>query len=96
MNPRTTGLLLLVALALFAFVHFYVIEGEEGRQEAEQQIKTATTLAPWNAKYFVGLGELYRASGMDSRAQRAFAEARSIASSAVFSAVSYPMVSSVP
>ena len=48
------------------------------RQEAEQEIKTATTLAPWNAKYFVGLGELYRASGMDSRAKRLFSEAKTI------------------
>jgi hypothetical protein len=38
-NPRTTGILLGVALALGAFVHFYVIEGEEGRQEAEKHSK---------------------------------------------------------
>jgi hypothetical protein len=38
-NPRTTGILLGVALALGAFVHFYVIEGEEGRQEAEERSK---------------------------------------------------------
>ncbi|MGH0030932.1 MAG: DUF4340 domain-containing protein [Myxococcota bacterium] len=35
MNPRTTGILLLVTLALGAFVWFYEIEGEEGRLEAE-------------------------------------------------------------
>ena len=34
MNPRTTGILFAVALALGAFVWFYVIQGEEGRQEA--------------------------------------------------------------
>jgi hypothetical protein len=34
MNPRTTGILLLVALALGAFVWFYEIEGEEAREEA--------------------------------------------------------------
>jgi hypothetical protein len=39
MNPRTTGILFLVALALGAFVHFYLIEGEAGRQEAEEQKK---------------------------------------------------------
>ena len=36
MNPRTTGILLAVATALAAFVYFYEIEGEEGRQDAEQ------------------------------------------------------------
>jgi hypothetical protein len=35
MNPRTTGILFLVALALGAFVWFYEIEGEEARQEAK-------------------------------------------------------------
>ena len=39
MNPRTTGILLGIALALGAFVHFYVIEGEEGRQDAEKRSK---------------------------------------------------------
>ncbi|MBK7950311.1 MAG: DUF4340 domain-containing protein [Deltaproteobacteria bacterium] len=41
MNPRTTGLLALVALVLGAFVYFYEIEGETGREterEAEKQI----------------------------------------------------------
>jgi Domain of unknown function (DUF4340) len=35
MNPRTTGILALIALALGAFVYFYEIEGESGR-EAER------------------------------------------------------------
>jgi hypothetical protein len=35
MNPRTTGILFLIAAALGAFVYFYEIRGEEGRREAE-------------------------------------------------------------
>jgi hypothetical protein len=34
-NPRTTGILFLVAAALAAFVYFYEIRGEEGRRAAE-------------------------------------------------------------
>jgi hypothetical protein len=36
MNPRTTGILLLVAAALFAFVYFYEIRGEDARRDAEE------------------------------------------------------------
>ncbi len=39
MNPRTTGILLVVALLLGAFVWFYEIEGEEGRRDAEARQK---------------------------------------------------------
>jgi hypothetical protein len=39
MNPRTTGILLLIAAALGAFVYFYEIRGEEGRREAEARQK---------------------------------------------------------
>ena len=35
MNPRTTGILFLVAVALGAFIVFYELEGEEGRKRAE-------------------------------------------------------------
>ena len=35
MNPRTTAILFVLALALGSFVWFYEIEGEEGRQESE-------------------------------------------------------------
>jgi len=38
-NPRTTGILLLVALVLGTFVWFYEIEGEAGRREAEERSK---------------------------------------------------------
>jgi hypothetical protein len=36
MNPRTTGILFLVAAALFAFVYFYEIRGEDARRDAEE------------------------------------------------------------
>ncbi|UCE84637.1 MAG: DUF4340 domain-containing protein, partial [Deltaproteobacteria bacterium] len=36
MNPRTTGILLVIAAALGAFVYFYEIRGEGGRKAAEQ------------------------------------------------------------
>lgn len=36
MNPRTTGILLLVAVALGAFLWLYELEGESGRLEREQ------------------------------------------------------------
>lgn len=39
MNPRSTGILLVVALLLGAFVYFYEIQGEEGRREAEEAAK---------------------------------------------------------
>jgi len=38
-SPRTTGILLLVAAALGAFVWFYEIEGEADRESAEQRDK---------------------------------------------------------
>jgi hypothetical protein len=38
-NPRSTGILALVALALGAFIWFYEIEGEEGRKSAEEAEK---------------------------------------------------------
>ncbi len=37
MNPRTTGILFLVAIALGAFIVFYELEGEEGRKRAEER-----------------------------------------------------------
>jgi len=38
-NPKTTGILFLVAAALAAFVYFYEIQGEEGRRKAEEAEK---------------------------------------------------------
>jgi len=39
MNPRTTGVLFLVALALGAFVWFYQVQGEDRRRAAEEEAK---------------------------------------------------------
>ncbi|HVH20721.1 MAG TPA: DUF4340 domain-containing protein [Myxococcota bacterium] len=39
MNPRTTGILVLVAAALGAFVYFYEIQGGDARREAEEREK---------------------------------------------------------
>lgn len=39
MNPRTTGLLALVAFVLGAFVYFYEIEGETGRETEREAAK---------------------------------------------------------
>jgi hypothetical protein len=38
-NPKTPGILFLVAAALAAFVYFYEIRGEEGRRQAEEAEK---------------------------------------------------------
>ncbi len=39
MNPRTTGIVFLVAAALFAFVYFYEIQGGPAREQAEEESK---------------------------------------------------------
>ena len=39
MNPRNTGILLLVAAALGAFIYFYEIQGADSRREAEEREK---------------------------------------------------------
>lgn len=43
MNPRSAGILFLVAAALGAFVYFYEIRGEQARQEAEEAEKRLFT-----------------------------------------------------
>ncbi len=68
MNPRTTGILLLVAAALGAFVWLYELGGEEGRRDAEERAK----------RLFRGLEaedvawiELRTSDGADARLERA-------------------------
>jgi hypothetical protein len=39
MRPKTTGILLLLAAALGAFVYFYEIRGADARREAEEREK---------------------------------------------------------
>lgn len=43
MNPRTTGILVLVAAALGAFIYFYEIQGGDARREAEEREKRLFT-----------------------------------------------------
>ena len=67
MNPRNTGILLLVALALGAFVWFYEIEGEEARQEAEAAEKL---LFPGISSEDVTQVSLTTRDGVDARLAR--------------------------
>ena len=39
MSPRTTGILVLLAAALAAFVYFYEVKGQDARTEAEERAK---------------------------------------------------------
>jgi hypothetical protein len=39
MNPRITGIVFLIAAALFAFVYFYEIRGGPAREQAEEEAK---------------------------------------------------------
>lgn len=39
MNPRTTGILFLIAAAIAAFIYFYEIEGQDARDQAEADAK---------------------------------------------------------
>lgn len=67
MNPKTTGVLFLVAVALASFVYFYEIEGEEGRRTAEEQAKR---LFPDFAPEDVSAVELTASDGAAVRAER--------------------------
>lgn len=67
MNPRTTGILLLIAAALGAFVYLYEVRGSEERRDAEQAAKrlfagVATTDVAWI--------ELKTTDGRVARAER--------------------------
>jgi hypothetical protein len=66
-NPRNTGILLLVAVALGAFVYFYVIGVEEGRREAEERAKR---LFPAVEPEDVEWVELTSGDGREVRAER--------------------------
>ncbi len=67
MNPRTTGLLLLVAAALGAFVYFYEVRGGEQRKEAEQSAKR---LFPGVQGTEVSFLSLTTTDGKTARAER--------------------------
>jgi hypothetical protein len=67
MNPRTTGLLALVALVLSAFVYFYEIEGEKGR---EAGLESAKRLFPKVEADAVESLELTTKDGIAARFER--------------------------
>jgi tetratricopeptide (TPR) repeat protein len=46
------------------------------RQDAEKNLRIATSLDPWKADYFVSLGKLYQDVGLHLRARKAFEQAR--------------------
>ena len=48
------------------------------RIDAEENLKIASKLEPWNTKYLIALGELYRREGLEKRAERTFMTARII------------------
>jgi len=66
-NPKTTGILFVVAAALAAFVYFYEIAGEEGRLAAEEE---AQRLFPDFPAEDVTAIELVASDGEAVRAER--------------------------
>ena len=71
MNPRTTGILFLLAAALGAFVWFYEIRGEAGRKDAEAAAKR---LFPGIESSAVEQIELTTSDGQRARLERRDAE----------------------
>ncbi len=67
MRPRNTGILLLVAAALAAFVYFYEIRGGEQRLEAAEQAKR---LFPGPAAEEIRAIALTTSDGRDARVER--------------------------
>ena len=67
MNPRTTGILFLIAAALGAFVWFYEIRGEAGRKDAEMAAKR---LFPGIESSAVDSIELTTSDGQRARLER--------------------------
>jgi len=72
-NPRTTGILFLIAAALGAFVWFYEIRGEAGRKDAELAAKR---LFPGVEASAVDAIELTTSDGQRARLERADADWR--------------------
>jgi hypothetical protein len=48
------------------------------RQDAEKNLRIATSLDPWKAEYFVALGVLYQEVGLHLRARKAFEQAKAV------------------
>jgi len=66
-NPRTTGILFLVAIALGAFVYLYEIRGGEQRSEAEARAKRVFPEVEASAVDWI---ELRTTDGVEVRAER--------------------------
>lgn len=76
MNPRTTGILLLVAAALVAFLYLYELGGEEARLEAEQRAKRLFRgIEPSDLRWI----ELRTRDGEDARLEQQDGEWRLVA-----------------
>ncbi|MFQ5789147.1 MAG: DnaJ domain-containing protein, partial [Acidobacteriota bacterium] len=63
--------------------HFHLLglalaHNPKWRIDAEQNLKIASNLQPWQAKHFVALGELYEREGLHIRARKMFEHARAI------------------
>jgi len=67
MNPRNTGILLLVAAALGAFIYFYEIQGAQSRREAAEQEKRLFAGVEQGAIEWIALAP---AGGATSRVER--------------------------
>ena len=53
-------------------------ENPKWRADAARNLQIAAKLDPWDAKYFVALGELYTKSGLRLRAKRMFEQAKAV------------------
>ena len=49
------------------------------RHDAEKNLSIASKLDPWNPRYFIALGRLYRSAGLTKRAEKMFSAARVVA-----------------
>ena len=67
MNPRNTGILLLLTAAVGAFVYFYEIRGEEARTQAEADAKR---LFPGIEAEAIDSIELTTSDGVEARIER--------------------------
>jgi tetratricopeptide (TPR) repeat protein len=53
-------------------------ENPRWRKDAEQNLKIAQKLKPWEPRYLVSLGKLYEKEGLTQRAQRIYEQARAM------------------
>jgi hypothetical protein len=67
MQPRTSAILLAIALALGAFVYFYEIGGEDARREAEEQARRLFPAVEQDAVEWIALATR---EGIEARLER--------------------------